>query len=79
MGVQMTKRLIRASVILGAMLVSGCAGSLSPGPAFQDVALSVQERTGKRIVWDSGSDEDQLARNHIDHLLKKRLTANPTM
>lgn len=69
------KRLVLPSVVFGALLLSGCAASLSPDPAFQDVALTVQERTGKRITWDSGSDDDQRARVHIDHLLKKRLTA----
>lgn len=71
----MTRRLILPASMVGALLVSGCAASLSPNPAFQDVALKVQERTGKRIEWDSGSDEDQRVHSHIDHLLKKRLTA----
>ena len=71
----MTRRLILPASMAGALLVSGCAASLSPNPAFQDVALNVQERTGKRIEWDTGSDEDQRANSHIDHLLKKRMTA----
>ncbi|MBU2532231.1 MAG: TolC family protein [Alphaproteobacteria bacterium] len=71
----MTRRPILAVSVLGALLVSGCAASLSPHPAFQDVALTVQERTGKHIKWDSGSDEDQRVHSHIDHLLQKRLDA----
>lgn len=58
-----------------ALLTSGCAASLSPDPAFEDVALTVQERTGKRIEWDSGSDEDQRVHSHIDQLLGKPLNA----
>jgi cobalt-zinc-cadmium efflux system outer membrane protein len=72
---EMIKRLILPAALSGALLVSGCATSLSPDPAFQDVALTVQERTGKRIVWDSGSDEDQRAHSHINHLLKRQLSA----
>lgn len=60
---------------LGALLISGCAASLSPDPAFQEVALTVHERTGERIEWNSGSDEDQQGHSHIDHLLKRQLTA----
>ena len=74
----MSNRLILPSALLGTLLVSGCAASLSPDPAFQDVALTVQDRTGKRIAWDSGSNEDERARSHIDHLLRKRLTAART-
>ncbi len=58
------------------MLLSGCAASLSPDQAFEDVASSVQERTGKRIEWDSGSEEDQRVHSHIDNLLTKPLTAS---
>lgn len=58
-----------------ALLTSGCAASLSPDPAFEDVALTVHERTGKRIEWDSGSDEDQRVHSHIDQLLGRPLNA----
>jgi cobalt-zinc-cadmium efflux system outer membrane protein len=72
----MIKRLIFPSALLGALLVSGCAASLSPDPAFQNVAVVDQERTGKRIEWDSGSDEDQRVRSHIDHMPKKQSSAS---
>lgn len=64
-----------AAATLAALLLSGCAASLSPDPAFQEVALTVEQRTGKRIEWDSGSEEDLRAHAHIDNLLKKQLTA----
>ena len=66
------------SLLVGsvAVLVSGCATTLSPDGAFQDVASIVQERTGKDIDWDSGSEEDERVRSHIDHLLKRPLNAS---
>ena len=53
--------------------LAGCA-SLSTDPAFNDVAMTIQERTGQRIQWDQGSDEDMAARTAVDHMLKKPLT-----
>ena len=64
-----------AIVAIGCFTIAGCAASLSPDKAFEDVASTVKDRTGKRIEWDSGSAEDKLARGHINHLLKKPLTA----
>ena len=72
-----TMRAIPAAVA-GAVLLSGCA-SLSPEQAFTDVAANVEQRTGKQIEWDTGSDEDILVRNRIDHLLHRRLTASQTI
>jgi len=72
----MTSRLIIPTLLGGGLLLSGCAASLSPDPAFHDVALKVQERTGKQISWDSGSDEDRRVHSHIDHLLTKQLSAS---
>ena len=71
----MARRLILPASLMGAIWVSGCAASLSPDPAFEDVALTVHERTGKRIEWDSGSDEDQRVHSYIDRLLNNQLTA----
>jgi cobalt-zinc-cadmium efflux system outer membrane protein len=71
----MISRLVTPSILSGALLVSGCAASLSPDPAFHLVAATVQDRTGKQIQWDSGSEADQRAHSHIDHLLKKQLSA----
>ena len=72
-----TMRALPAAVA-GAVLLSGCA-SLSPEQAFTDVAANVEQRTGKQIEWDTGSDEDILVRNRIDHLLHRRLTASQTI
>jgi cobalt-zinc-cadmium efflux system outer membrane protein len=71
----MTTRLVIPTALAG-LLVSGCAASLSPDSAFLDVSTTVQERTGKRIEWDSGSDADQRAHSHVDHLLNKQLTTS---
>lgn len=71
----MNRRRSLCVALAGALLVSGCAASLSPDSAFQDVALKVEERTGKRIAWDSGSDEDQRVHSHIDGMLQRQLTA----
>ena len=71
----MNRRRSLCVALAGALLVSGCAASLSPDSAFQDVALKVEERTGKRIAWDSGSDADQRVHSHIDGMLQRQLTA----
>lgn len=61
-------------LVATAIFVGGCAASLSPRPAFEDVATTVKIRTGKQIKWDTGSKQDVTARNHLDGLLKKTLS-----
>jgi len=62
-----------AIMLTGGLSLSGCV-SLSPDAAFTDVADVVKERTGKRILWDSGSPDDVRAHVHISRLLSRQLT-----
>ena len=71
----MTRRTTTFAVVGAVSLVSGCT-TLSPDRAFNDVAANVEQRTGKRIEWDTGSKEDLQVRSRIDHLLRRRLSAS---
>ena len=62
-----------AALILAGAILSGCT-TLSPQLAFDDVALEVEERTGQRIEWDRGTDDDLAARAAVEQLLKRPLT-----
>lgn len=71
----MLKSRMKSGMLIGlvGLALSGCA-SLSTDLAFGDVALSVKERTGARIAWDQGSDDDLAARATVSQLLKRPLT-----
>jgi len=56
-----------------AVLVSGCA-STSPRPVFRDTASLVEARTGRRIVWNQSSAEDEAVAARIHDLLSRELT-----
>ena len=66
---------ILALVGLIGLPLTGCA-SLSTDLAFSQVASTVEERTGKRIQWDQGSNDDMAARAVVSQMLKKPLTIN---
>ena len=66
-----TKRM--AALILAGATLTGCT-TLSPQLAFDDVALSVEQRTGQRIEWDRGTEDDLAARVAVANLLKRPLT-----
>ncbi len=55
------------------LILTSCT-SLSAQQSFQDVALTIQERTGKNIRWDGGSPEDQMADGAVERLLRRPLT-----
>jgi cobalt-zinc-cadmium efflux system outer membrane protein len=55
--------------------MTGCA-SLSPDPAFEEVAAVVNERGGLRIHWNQGTEEDARVAAAVDALLSKELTAD---
>ncbi len=70
----MRKRLQIITLIgLTGLSLGGCA-SLSADLAFQDVATSVEQRTGKRILWDQGGPDDLAARAAVAQMLEKPLT-----
>ena len=62
-------------VLLTASSVAGCA-HLDPNPAFQELANTVHQRTGKRVQWNRGSAEDAEAQSAVTSLLHRSLTAN---
>lgn len=61
--------------MLCGLALAGCA-NMKPGRGFDDVSTSVSERTGMRVHWDDGSDEDQEARSAVQSLLDQQLTAD---
>ena len=64
-----------AALIASAALLLGCA-STSPKPVFKDVAQDVSARSGHRVHWSAGSDEDKEVDQAIDQLLARDLTAD---
>ncbi len=69
----MRKIKIITSVALSGAILGGCT-TLSAEQAFEDVALTIEERTGQRIDWDQGTDDDLAARAAVDMLLSRPLT-----
>jgi outer membrane protein, heavy metal efflux system len=64
-----------ALVAAALALVTGCA-STSPEAAFKDVAQSVETRSGHKVRWDQGGDDDKEADKAIDRLLSRDLTVD---
>ena len=60
------------------LLLAGCA-SLSPEPAFKDIAAMVEERAGEAIHWNQGTKEDAEVETAIETLLSKELTADSSV
>jgi cobalt-zinc-cadmium efflux system outer membrane protein len=60
-------------VILTSLSLAGCV-SLSSEESFNQVAETVQARTGERISWDAGQFEDPVVRSTIAKLLSRPLT-----
>lgn len=56
-------------------LSAGCA-STSAKPAFDEVAKTVESRSGHKVRWDQGTEEDKEAEKAIDGLLARDLTAD---
>ena len=71
----MKTKFLTMALISCTLIAGGCAASLSPAPAFEDVAINVKQRTGKAISWDAGGKDDLRARAHVDRLLKRQLSA----
>lgn len=69
-------RVVRTTALLVvAGTLTGCT-AMKPGSGFEDVKQSVAERTGARVHWNSGTDEDAQVKAAIGALLEKELTAN---
>ena len=63
----------KAATSVLALLVAGCA-SASPKPAFRDTANLVETRTGRRIAWNQGGDDDAAVSKRVHDLLSHELT-----
>jgi len=61
--------------LLALLLQAGCA-STSAGPAFHEVAESVEARSGHRLRWDQSTEEDKQATDAVDRLLAADLTVD---
>jgi cobalt-zinc-cadmium efflux system outer membrane protein len=56
-----------------AVLVYGCA-STSATPAFRDTAALVQARTGRQVVWNQASADDDAVAARVRELVSRELT-----
>lgn len=66
---------ILGPVIASLVLLAGCA-STSPKDAWKDVSHDVETRSGKKVRWEQGGDDDKEADKAIDRLLAQELTAD---
>ena len=66
---------MRSLVLIVAFAAAGCASTSAETP-FQDTAKLVEPRTGHRIQWDQGGDDDQAVARNIRVLLSRDLTVD---
>ncbi len=64
----------KMALIVGLPFLLSACTPIASQLAFEDVALNVQERTGKRIAWDGGLPEDQMASSAVHKMLRRKLT-----
>jgi outer membrane protein, heavy metal efflux system len=67
---------IRAAGSLALFVLSGGCATVIQNAGFGDVSAAVEERDAIKIVWNSGTDLDQQAREKIDSLLKGELAVD---
>ncbi len=71
----MTKQIkSAAAIVIVAIGLSGCT-QLSAEQAFLEVSDNVLERTGRKILWNTGSPEDLHAQDVMKSVLSRPLTA----
>lgn len=63
------------AALVAVVLLAGCA-STSAGPAFNEVAGSVEARSGHHMRWDQSTEEDKQATEAVDRLLAADLTVD---
>jgi len=63
------------ALAVSASALAGCA-HVQPREAFPEVSKTVNERTGGKPVWNSGTAEDAAAENAVRDLLSHPLTAD---
>jgi cobalt-zinc-cadmium efflux system outer membrane protein len=59
----------------GVALLAGCASTSAKEP-FKDVAQSVSARSGHKIRWNEGTDDDKEADDAVDRILRRELTVD---
>lgn len=67
---------MRYALLIGVMLLAGCASTQSKESAFSDVAATVAERTNMQIHWDQGTDADRQVVEAVHAMLQKELTVD---
>lgn len=68
----------RLALGLVAALAVGCA-STSPEEPFRDAAAQVETRSGHRIAWNQGGDDDREVQDALRKLLGSELTVDATV
>jgi cobalt-zinc-cadmium efflux system outer membrane protein len=71
----MSRILVRRVLPLTLAIAAGCE-SMKPGLGFDDVRQSVGDRTGMKVHWNTGSDEDAEAASAVSGLLGRDLSAD---
>jgi outer membrane protein, heavy metal efflux system len=66
---------MKSFVIVTLIVLSGCSG-MQRGMGFDDVSQEVQQRTNMRVIWNSGTPEDEQATQAVHDLLQEGLTAD---
>ena len=75
----MIKQIKSAAIIfVGAIGLAGCT-QLSAEQSFLEVSDNVLERTGRKILWNTGSIEDVQAQEVMKSVLARPLTAKNTI
>jgi cobalt-zinc-cadmium efflux system outer membrane protein len=69
------KALIGVMIGMSIILVAGCA-TLPQDAGFKDVQATVMKRTGERIEWNRGTDEDAVAQAAVERLLSGQLNTD---
>lgn len=57
------------------IVLTGC-GTIPPKPGFDDVEQLARDRTGMRVQWNQGRQEDAATDQSVDALLREGLTAD---
>jgi outer membrane protein, heavy metal efflux system len=65
----------RLEIPTAALLLVGCA-STSPAPAFRDTASLVESRTGRRIIWNQRTADDDAVAKQMQDLASHELTVD---
>jgi outer membrane protein, heavy metal efflux system len=69
------KALIGVMIGMSIILVAGCA-TLPQDAGYKDVQATVMKRTGERIEWNRGTDEDAAAQAAVEQLLSRQLNTD---